>query len=60
MAAIDVHIPEVESAKQDLLNNKTEFTPTLLLQQKIDSFLKDYHEAISTTLLKTADDNIKA
>jgi hypothetical protein len=55
-----VHIPEVETAKQDLINNKTEFTPTLLLQQKIDSFLKDYHEAISTTLLKTADDNIKA
>ena len=60
MAALDVHIPEVETAKEELLNNKTEFTPTLLLQQKIESFLKDYHEIISTTLLKTIDDNIKA
>jgi hypothetical protein len=36
MAALDVHIPEVETAKQELLNNETEFTPTLLLQQKIE------------------------
>jgi hypothetical protein len=43
-----------------LKNNKTEFTPTLLLENKLSSLLKDYHEAISTTLLKTVDDNIKA
>ena len=60
LAAVNVHIPVVETAKENLLKNKTEFTPTLLLENKLSSFLKDYHEAISTTLLKTVDDNIKA
>jgi hypothetical protein len=60
MADIKVSIPEVETAKEKLQNNETEFTPTLLLQKKINQFIKDYHEAISTTLLKTVDDNIKA
>lgn len=60
MAALNVNIPEVQNAKETLLENKTEFTPTLLLQNKLQSFLKDYHESISTILLKTVDDNIKA
>jgi hypothetical protein len=60
MAALNVNIPEVQSAKETLIENKTEFTPTLLLQNKLQSFLKDYHESISTILLKTVDDNIKA
>ena len=60
MAALNINIPAVQSAKETLLENKTEFTPTLLLQNKLQSFLKDYHESISTILLKTVDDNIKA
>jgi len=60
LAAVNVNIPNVQTAKEKLKNNKTQFTPTLLLQNKITWFLKDYHEGISTKLLKTVDDNIKA
>ena len=60
LSDINVSIPVVETAKDTLLNNQTEFTPTLLLQEKINQFIKDYHEAIGTPLLKAVDDNIKA
>lgn len=35
-------------------------TPTLLLQNKINWFLKDYYNVLSTPLLRTIDDNVKA
>jgi hypothetical protein len=35
MSEIGVNIPEVQSAKEELLNNEKEFVPTLLLQNKI-------------------------
>lgn len=45
---------------QSFKEGKKDITPTRLLEQKLKSFIKSYHEVPSSQLLNTISENIKA
>lgn len=57
---LGINSSSLNSSLSELKKGKKNFTPTKLLEQKILSFIKDYSNLISTPLLQTMNDNLKA
>lgn len=55
-----VHNSDLTTSIDQLQKKKIDYTPTKLLEQKIQSFLREYHEIVSTPLLNTISENVKA
>lgn len=51
---------DVDISAQILRTIKPDFTPTKLLEQKIKTFIRDYYNTISISLINTISENIKA
>ena len=56
----NMNLWEINDSIKELEKNTQNITPTKLLERKIGSFLKDYHEIIGTPLMHTISENVKA
>ena len=50
----------LELSKQGIQEEKSDYTPTKLLEKKIQTFFRKYYEVLSNPLLNTISENIKA
>ncbi len=56
----DMKTEDVEKSLEEMANYKKEYTPTKLLEKKLEAYFKDYPKLISTPLLNTISENVKA
>lgn len=60
LKAIGVNNNDLNVSLSSLQNTRSEHTPTKLLEKKLQTFVKNYYELISTVLTHTISENVKA